>query len=734
VTELLPVIAIAFALLAAAGLAVWVWLPSTWRRITLPALPLIGAMALAVCLHLTGIVTGVRTGLIVLGAIAVLTLCLRSWRQPWWRDLRDRGALLGLAAALVIGVVALGLLLIPARPLGLDLVAPGGGSDSFAYITPAAWLEDHPLTQIPTDSDPPVWAYTQTQLRQGFRMGEELDQAAVAVVSGHDPLVTWYAVAALWVLLLPGALIAAAATLRLRRLTGMAAAVLAAMSSVVLSEVIYSHSAGALGLAMAPLAVAVAGRSLDDAVAQQPDRPPAWLAAGALTALACTYTEYLPALALAAVLYVVARRPGRLGRSLRAGATVAGLALLVGPLVWVRVVLSFVNEAGVSQSGGQAASYLGVPLRTIAAHYVGTLGILEPGPGYPVSYMPLLLIGAGVLLAIAISPARRFFRLVIGSIAALVLVLSTIRYFPYGQGEVVQVTFPVVMLAVAAGYGALLARLRPPRLGRLLRPAAAVLAAALIAVFATVNVHTVLPYLAPSPTPYAASEIYNAQEFTAARNWLLSVAGPAGRDAMVLDTQVWDQVWLQYDLRDMTDLDFPYLVYTYSNGQSTTRFFDGSSRRYAVVESDLLMDVSPGVVVGGSGDFSFLDLSRGSAVIALGAGLSFNPVSDDTGIGLVQWMTDDGQLLVFHSASVTRITLTLVAVPQLAPNTVEVESGGQVLATATVTATRVEVPVDLPPGNAALLTLQGSRAAAVVPPDGRLRSIGLVGVQAAPGP
>jgi hypothetical protein len=203
---------------------------------------------------------------------------------------------------------------------------------------------------------------------------------------------------------------------------------------------------------------------------------------------------------------------------------------------------------------------------------------------------------------------------------------------------------------------------------------------------------------------------------------------------MVLDTQVWDQVWLQYDLRDMTDLDFPYLVYTYSNGQSTTRFFDGSSRRYAVVESALLMDVSPGVVVGGSGDFSFLDLSRGSAVIALGAGLSFNPVSDDTGIGLVQWMTDDGQLLVFHSASVTRITLTLVAVPQLAPNTVEVESGGQVLATATVTATRVEVPVDLPPGNAALLTLQGSRAAAVVPPDGRLRSIGLVGVQAAPGP
>ena len=733
-SALLPVIVVALALLAAAGLAVWVWLPSPWRRITLPALPLIGAMTLAVGLHLTGIVTGVRVGLIVLGAIAVLTLGLRSWREPWWRDLRDRGALLGLGTALVVGVIAFGLLLMPARPLGLDLVAPGGGTDSFAYITPAAWLEDHPLTQIPTSSDAPVWAYTQLQLKQGFRMGEELDQAAVAVVSDHDPLVTWYAVAALWILLLPGGLIAAASTLRLSRVVGVAAAVLAALSSVVLSEVIYSHSAGALGLAMAPLAVAAAGQYLDDQVARRPDRLPAWFAAGAITALACTYTEYLPTLALAAVLYVLRRPLGQLVRSLRAAGVLAGLAVVIGPLAWARVAMSFVNEAGITQSGGQASTYLGIPLRTIAAHYVGTLGNVEPGPGYPISYIPLLILGVGVLLAVAISPARRFFRLVIGSIGALVLALSTIRYFPYGQGEVVQITYPMVMLAVAAGFGALLTRLRPLHLGHLLRPAAAVLAAALIAVFATVNVHTVLPYLAPSPTPYAASEIYNAQEFTAARNWLLSVAWPAGRDAMVLDTQVWDQVWLQYDLRDMTDLDFPYLVYTYSNGQSTTRFFDGSSRRYAVVESALLMDVSPGVVVGGSGDFSFLDLSRGSAVIALGAGLSFNPVSDDTGIGPVQWMTDDGQLLLFHSPSMTRITLTLVAVPQLAPNTVEVECGGQVLATATVTAARVEVPVDLPPGSAALLTLQGSRAAAVVPPDGRLRSIGLVGVQAAPGP
>ncbi|MGA2283494.1 MAG: hypothetical protein ABSH07_07425 [Candidatus Dormibacteria bacterium] len=722
---LLPVVVLALALLFCAGLAVWVWLPSGWRRLTLPALPLIGAMALAVGLHLTGIVTGVRVGLIVLGAIAVLGLGLRSWREPWWRDLRDRGALRGLGAALVIGAVAFWFLFIPARTVGLDLVAPAGGNDSFAYITPAAWLEDHAITQVPADSGPPVWGYTELQLSNGFRMGEELDQAAVATVTGHDILDTWYTVASLWILILPGGLIAAASALGLSRKVGASAGVLAATSSVVLSEVIFSHSAGALGLAMAPLSVAVAGRYLDDAMAQRPDRPPAWFVAGAITALACTYTEYLPALALAAAVYVLARRPDLLLRSLRAAAVVAGLALLMGPLAWFRVVHSLANETQFGQGAGQPSFFLAIPPPTIVAHYVGTVAIDAPGTGSALGYAALVLLAAGALLAVAISPARRFFAIVIGSIAALVLVLSTVHYFPYGQGELVQVTFSVVMLAVAAGYGALLARLSPPRLGRWPRRAAAGLAAALIVVFAAVNVNTTLPFLTSVPP----SAIHDTNGLNAVRNWLLSVAGPTGADAMVLDTQVWDQIWLQYELRDMTDVNFPYVVIQYGNGNpDSTRYFDGQSRRYAVVESDLLMDVSPGVIVGGAGDCSFLDLSRGTAVLAVGTGLSFNPVSTDPVIGTVQWMINDGQLLLFHSRSVTRVVLSLVAPPQLTPISVKVESGSQVLATANVSGAGAEVSVNLPPGNAILLTLVASKAAVVVPPDPRLRSIGITGV------
>ena len=726
--QLLPVVVIALALLFCAGLAVWVWLPSGWRRLTLPALPLIGAMALAVGLHLTGIVTGVRVGLIVLGAVAVLGLGLRSWRDPWWRDLRDRGPLRGLGAALVIGAVAFWFLFIPARAVGLDLVAPGGGNDSFAYITPAAWLEDHAITQVPASSGPPVWGYTELQLDNGFRMGEELDQAAVAAVTGHDVLDTWYTVESLWILILPGGLIAAASVLGLSRKVGASAGVLAATSSVVLSEVIFSHSAGALGLAMAPLSVTVAGRYLDDAVARRPDRPPAWFAAGAITALACTYTEYLPALALAAAVYVLARRPDLLLRSLRAAAVVAGLALVMGPLAWLRVVHSLANETPVGQGAGQASNFLGIPLPTIVAHYVGTLGVDVPGSPSALSWVALLLLVAGILLAVAISPARRFFAIVIGSITALVLVLSTVHYFPYGQGELVQVTFSVVMLAVAAGYGALLVRLRPPHLGVWPQRAAAGLAAALVVVFAAVNVNAALPFL----TSTAYESLHNTNGLNAARNWLLSVAGPTGAHAMVLDTQVWDQIWLQYELRDMPDVTFPYAVIQYGNGNpDSTRYFDGQSRRYAVVESDLLMDVSPGVIVGGGGGFSFLDLSRGSAVIALGAGLSFNPVSVDPGIGTVQWMINDGQLLLYHSPSVTRVTLSLVAPPQLTPISVTVESGSQVLATVNVPTADAEVSVNLPPGNAILLTLVASKASVVVPPDTRLRSIGITGVIAA---
>jgi hypothetical protein len=132
--------------------------------------------------------------------------------------------------------------------------------------------------------------------------------------------------------------------------------------------------------------------------------------------------------------------------------------------------------------------------------------------------------------------------------------------------------------------------------------------------------------------------------------------------------------------------------------------------------------------VGGAGDCSFLDLSRGTAVLAVGTGLSFNPVSVDPVIGTVQWMINDGQLLLFHSRSVTRVVLSLVAPPQLTPISVKVESGSQVLATANVSGAGAEVSVNLPPGNAILLTLVASKAAVVVPPDPRLRSIGITGV------
>jgi hypothetical protein len=251
-------------------------------------------------------------------------------------------------------------------------------------------------------------------------------------------------------------------------------------------------------------------------------------------------------------------------------------------------------------------------------------------------------------------------------------------------------------------------------------------AAVLIVVFATANVNEVLPFLT-SPTP---SAIHDTNGLNAVRKWVLSVAGPSGADTMVLDTQVWSEVWLMYELQAMPDVNFPYVEIPYGNGDpNSARYFDGQSRRYAVVESDLLMDVSPGVVVGGAGGFSFLDLSRGSAVIALGTGLSFNPVSTDPAIGTVQWMgAPAGQLLIFHSASVARIALSFVPVPQLAPISVKVENGSHVLATATVSAAGVVVPVDLPAGTAVELTLVASRPPAVVPPDTRLRSIGLTGV------
>lgn len=138
--SLLPILVAALLLLALLGISVVAWLPDRWRPSLLPAVLVLGAMVLVVGLHATSIIVGVRFGPVVVVLVGVIALAIRTRRVRWWVELG-------------------GLRWCGARPWSV--------------------------------------AYTHVHLDVGLRIGEELDQAAIALAGLHDPAESFYTVMAL---------------------------------------------------------------------------------------------------------------------------------------------------------------------------------------------------------------------------------------------------------------------------------------------------------------------------------------------------------------------------------------------------------------------------------------------------------------------------------------------------------------------------------------------------------
>ena len=722
--SLLAIAALALVLLSASGVAVLAWLPEVWQRRLLPALPAVGAMALVVGLHATTLVTGVQVGLPILAVVAIALTALRTWRaHGWWRPLLD---IRWLGLSLLVGAVPFLLVLRPAEPYGATVVAPTSGDDAFSFVTVSDWLLIHPATDVPSEShDPPVWGYTRIHLSDGLRIGEELDQAAIADVNHRDPEQTWFTVTALWLALLPGACVAALATLRLRHVLGLAGGFLGAMSAVLAFEVLNANSAGMLGIAMLPLAVALFAARVDPGrPAVAGDRPPLWLAGGAVAALVGTYTEYLPVIGLGLLAFVLTRRPAELRRALGAAVTLAVVAALVAPFAWFDAARSLLLNA-TAASSTQPSAFLGPPL-VVVSHLTGNRGVWTPA-GTPYALPLAAVIAIGLIAGMLLSPVRRLITCVTGSIAVAAVALSTVRYLPYGQQRAIEITLALVLLFSTIGWAALIPALVERR--RVIGYGAALLAAGTAAAYVYVNLRTTDQSVAA-----ADPQRHVDAAFQEAAAWLAKVSGPAGNSAMVLSNDHFDQLWLLYATRHLTLLHYPF-VYEDYGGVKPLHYDDGVYRRFVVVDDQDFVDAAPGVVVGGNSRFRFLDLSRGRAVIALGAVNYLEPETDPT--GPAQWQVNDGQVLVVHSPDVTSVTLIAEALPQVAPEPVAVTvfAGppyGQLMPTA-ISVTSVgtaATPISFDdPATVSLVQLDNLRpAASPAPGDPSHLSIRLVGI------
>jgi hypothetical protein len=294
------------------------------------------------------------------------------------------------------------------------------------------------------------------------------------------------------------------------------------------------------------------------------------------------------------------------------------------------------------------------------------------------------------------------------SVVGSILVLSTVHYFPYGQGRAVEITLPLVVLASASGYAELSHRLWA---WGATRPLAVTVASGAVATGLAMVIagnRTVEPLLSETASPQSPT-FYNGAEYDAAHNWVAQHGGPEGSDAMVLGTQVFDTLWMEYRFRDLPRVNFPFLIRNYDSGRSPTRYFDGRLRPYAVVEVDLPMTSAPSSEVARDDRFLLSNTGAHDNVIALGA-WGFNPVVVKGSVTSQQLYATAGDVLLFYTPGTHAIELQFSS-----PAACTITVAGGVVPAQNVTlapSSVASVPVTLPPGSAVDLqvTVLGSGA------------------------
>lgn len=698
---ILAIVASTWLVLALAGLPLFLHLRDDQQRLLLPALPIVGAMALVVLVHWPAAVVPTPAALgitaVILGLVAVT-----GWRRGG-RIRVTRSHLTTLAATIAIGVVPVVLALLPVADLDRPrLVQPTLNNDAFAYVSVASWLRENPALDLPQPVvDPPVYGYVRNHLDIGLRIGEEFLQVGGALINGRDVASTWYLVLGAWLLMLPGAIWSACRLTGLSSLVGATAGFVAGTSAVVLSQVYNQNSAAALGMAMAPLAVVALARRLDGS-----SLLPWWFAPLALCALAGTYTEYLPMLAPGLLFFVLARHPRKLLPVIGRGALTFVVAVVASPLIWWNVVRSLLLTTGITAPGVQS-SFIHAPGSAILDRVVGATwldGLSESSIGLWLC----VLLAVSFLGAFTIPDVRRIWLPVTVGAVVVIWYLTFVHKFPYGQQRAVQITVPLALLALTAGFGGVVAIVgRAIGTGR--RGVAALATVPLVfagASFPAVNIS--------SSVRWERQFQVEARTLDAALlegvSWIKELDRADGAETMVVNSNFFEQLWLTYELRHEEGLSYPFLYPDYMIVGRYDRW-DGRLRRFALVGRDDYIDVDPGVVVRENARFRLLDFDRGEGIIATPSvnwgGGERNPE------GVAHWMGDAGELLVLRTPGTsTKLIIEGNALADLDPLVVGVVTAeSEAVANPTIGAGRTEFVASLPDRPGVLLFFNNAKPA-----------------------
>ena len=486
---------------------------------------------------------------------------------------------------------------------------------------------------------------------------------------------------------------AAAAVLGAARGAGLAAGAVMAASAVLVQQV-YSQNAGSvLGIALAPLVVAVVVAALD-----RDRQVPVLLAGLLLSGLVGTYTEYAPFVAPAIAGALLLRRGG-LGPAIARAAMVVGVAVAVAPLAWLRAAQTLIGVRG------GAADAWGSPFIVRPTVMINRLTGAGPVSGgfepSVIGFLLAALVVVGAVLAVVLGPHRGAWIGFIGVGAPFVLWLS-LQGLGYTQRRAVELALPLGLFVSVLGWATLVERLRgsapewaarrgadPRRLRAVLPAAVVVIAVVPVLVWSGVNVRSSLAALAG--TDLVARHVDD--DFTEAEEWIGEFGGREGSDVSVLVPAFFDQQWLGVALADEESVEYPTIRADYFRAVS---FWSGGTDRYWLVGNGVQVDSDPEVVVRDNDRFRLLDLERGEAVVAApylltGWNTTVQPDGAATTIG-------DAQVLVLGTPGAESVVLTLRS-ESAVPLDVEITAPGlPPLRAESVSATPAPFEVPLPPG------------------------------------
>ena len=696
------------------GLAVLAWVPAGRSRGLLPAAPLLGAAALVVGLHLTGLVVPASIGawiLLALAIIAIIVAFIRRRGVPW----RGGGEW---PAVLVTGLVGLIGALVAWLPLihahSARVVQASANNDAFYYVAVSRWLAEHPLIQMPAIGTSPergvdaiAFGPAYSSLDTGLRIGQEMVQASISAFSGIDATSLFSPALGVWVLIIPGGAWVLGAAFRMRPIARLVLGAVLVSSFALIVQVLNQNADSVLGNAFVPLVIGLVVL----VVKRDPDGPPLWLASLVLAALAGTYTEFGPFIGLVLASIVLVRPIRQVLPALGRAAAVLGVSVAIAPAVWWRAAKSLLFVGGLAVGRDHEAVGFGDLAGSLTGPYRAILEGTEvlPGGRITVAIISLVLVFVllGVLAALVPLPTRG---LAIGALLGVALAFYIgSRGDAYIGARAVDMMTPIVLIAAVVGWSAVADGLLALKRGALSTISAAVVLVLAIGVVVTGVAASVRHIVVRE-----AADRHVTQDYEQAAGWLRTHAGDDGAPATAAVATLFDQLWLADATVESPDVAFINLRgdLGYLSDRYLQRFWDGEGDPYVLVGPGAYFDGPDDSIIASNATFRMIRMSdAGAVVVPIPEDGNWLYTVDGAG-GITAQGIADVQILARGSA-LSGATLE-VSGPEDG-TVVEIEQDGRTLASSEITDGIASLPLDevtlAGPGARVTLSIAGDREA-----------------------